>query len=55
MKDVDLELVDRDKTSVFDFSLEHYRAQLEAGYSKSMPNLALVVYVADYSTISKKK
>jgi len=55
MKDVDLELVDKDKTDVFDFSLDYYRAQLEAGYSKWMPNLGLVVYVADYSTISPKK
>jgi len=55
MKDVDLEMVDKDKTDVFDFSLEHYREQVNAGYSKSLPNLGLVVYVADYSTISPKK
>ncbi|QNI34364.1 hypothetical protein H7849_10970 [Alloacidobacterium dinghuense] len=55
MKDVDLEIVNKDKTALFNFSLDHYREQLEAGYSKSLPNLGLVVYVADYSTIAPKK
>ena len=55
MKDADLEMVDKDKTEVFDFSLDHYREQVEAGYSKSLPNLGVVLYVADYSTISPKK
>jgi hypothetical protein len=55
MKDVDLELTDKDETRIFDFSLDHYHQQLEAGYSKSLPNLGLVVYTADYSRISVKK
>lgn len=55
MKDVDLEMVDKDKTEVFDFSIDHYREQLQAGYSKSLPNLGVVIYVADYSTIAPKK
>jgi hypothetical protein len=55
MKDVDLELLDKDATKVFDFSLDHYRQQLDAGYYKSLPNLGLVVYVADYTTLSQNK
>jgi hypothetical protein len=55
MKDVDLELIDKDATKVFNFSLDHYRQQLEAGYSKSLPNLGLVVYVADYTNLPQKK
>jgi hypothetical protein len=55
MKEVDLELLDKDKTGSFDFSLDHYHQQLEEGYSKSMPNLGLVVYAADYSMMQGKK
>jgi hypothetical protein len=55
MKDADLELMDKDTTKVFDFSLDDYHRQLEAGYSKSLPNLGLVVYAADFTTLSQKK
>jgi hypothetical protein len=55
MDDVDLELVDKNPATGFDFSLEHYQQQLEAGYSKSLPSLGLVVYMPDYSTVASKK
>lgn len=49
MNPVDLELVplrpDRDK--LFEFSVDQYYRQLVAGYSKSLPNKGLVVYLAD--------
>jgi hypothetical protein len=54
MDDVDLELVDKDPSNDFDFSLDHYQLQLEAGYSKSQADLGLVVYMPDYSAVAKK-
>lgn len=54
MDDVDLELVDKDPSNPFDFSLDHYQQQLEAGYSKSLPNMGLVVYMPDYSAVTNK-
>jgi len=55
MDDVDLELVDKDPSNDFDFSLDHYSQQLQAGYSKVTPRQGLVAYVVDYSTIAPKK
>ncbi len=54
MDGVDLELVDKDPSNAFDFSLDHYQQQLNAGYSKSLPSLGLVVYMPDYSAVAKK-
>jgi hypothetical protein len=54
MDDVDLELIDKDQSNGFDFSLEHYQQQLNAGYSKSLPSMGLVVYMPDYSTVATK-
>jgi hypothetical protein len=54
MDDVDLELVDKDPSNEFDFSLDHYYQQLQAGYSKMTPGQGLVVYVPDYSAVAKK-
>ena len=53
MDDVDLQLVDKDPSNSFDFSLDHYAEQLEAGYSKSLPSLGLLVFMPDYSTVAK--
>jgi hypothetical protein len=53
MDDVDLELIGKDPTNDFDFSLDHYAEQLQAGYSKSLPSRGLVAYVPDYATIAK--
>ena len=53
MEDVDLQLVDKDPSNNFDFSLDHYAEQLEAGYSKSLPSLGLLVFMPDYSTVAK--
>ena len=51
MSKADLRLIDKDPKNPFDFSLEHFQSQLVAGYSKNQPNLGLVVYVPDYSTL----
>ena len=53
MDDVDLELVGKDPSSDFDFSLDHYAEQLQAGYSKSLPSRGLVAFVPDYATVAK--
>jgi hypothetical protein len=53
MDDVDLQLVDKDASNSFDVSLDHYAEQLDAGYSKSLPSLGLLVFMPDYSTVAK--
>jgi hypothetical protein len=55
MTDVDLQIIDQDPSTPFDFSMDHYRAQIEAGYSKSLPNLGLLVYMPDYASLDKPK
>jgi hypothetical protein len=51
MTDADLELVDANPADPFDFSLDHYRAQLVAGYSKSTPQNGLCVHMPDFNKI----
>lgn len=55
MNDVDLELVDMDVKTPFDFDLAHYYEQLEHGYSKSLPGFGLLVYAPDYRTIEQEE
>ena len=47
----DLELVDLDLTDPFDFSIDHWDAQLVAGYSKTLPNKGLRAYMPDYNDL----
>ncbi|MHB1937642.1 MAG: hypothetical protein ACYCOR_13780 [Acidobacteriaceae bacterium] len=53
MTPVDLELVPLkpDREKLFEFSVDKYYRQLVAGYSKSLPNKGLLVYMADYRDI----
>lgn len=51
MDDSDLELVDTDSRDPFDFSIDHYKEQLEAGYSKITPKFGLCAYVPDLKKI----
>jgi hypothetical protein len=53
MTDTDMRLVDADPRDPFDFSPDHYKDHLVAGYSKTTPSGGLVVYMPDYSKISK--
>jgi hypothetical protein len=55
MRDVDLQLLDLNPQNLFQFSLEHYYEQLEAGYSKSLPNKGLVTFVEDYSKLGRNR
>jgi hypothetical protein len=53
MTDTDLRMVDADPADPFDFFPEHYKDHLVAGYSKTTASGGLVVYMPDYSKISK--
>jgi hypothetical protein len=53
MDGVDLQLVDNEPSTPFDFSLDHYAEQMQAGYSKSLPSRGLVAFVPDYATVAK--
>jgi len=53
MTDTDMRLVDANPKDPFDFSPEHYNEHLVAGYSKTTASGGLIVYMPDYSKISK--
>lgn len=45
MLGADMEIVDRKPTGFFNFELDRYKEQLVAGYSRTLPNLGLEVYM----------
>ena len=51
MSGTDLELIDKDPSDPFDFSVAHYNDMLVAGYSKNLPRLGLRTYMPDYNDI----
>ena len=51
MNDTELELIDADPSTPFDFSIDHYREQLAAGYSKMTRDGGLCVYMPDFSKL----
>lgn len=53
MTDTDLELIDRDPSDPFDFSVDDWNAQLVAGYSKTMPDRGLQVHMPDYDDLRR--
>jgi hypothetical protein len=53
MSDADLELIDNDPSTPFDFSLENYNRQLVAGYSRNTPSHGLIVRIPDYVRVEK--
>ena len=53
MNDTDMRLIDADPTNAFDFSPDHYKGHLVAGYSKTTPSGGLLVYMPDFTKISK--
>jgi hypothetical protein len=53
MNDTDMRLVDADPTDPFDFFPDHYKDQLVAGYSKTTATGGLIVYMPDFSKVSK--
>lgn len=52
MDNSDMDLIDMDPRDPFDFSLDHYRQQLSAGYTKITPQFGLRVYMRDYNKLN---
>jgi hypothetical protein len=55
MSDTDLTLIDLDPQDPFDFYLTHYKDQLVAGYTKTMPSFGLHSYFRDYNKLRGKQ
>ena len=55
MRETDLELVDMDPKDAFDFSIDHWNAQLIEGYSKTLPNRGLRAFMPDYNDLKSKR
>jgi hypothetical protein len=53
MTDVDLEIVDDDQKTPFDFFLRDYDRQLAAGYSKNTLSHGLIVHMPDYGRVDR--
>jgi hypothetical protein len=51
MENTDLTVLDIDKDDALDWSQDHYKDQLVAGYSKITPSFGLRAYVKDYSKL----
>jgi hypothetical protein len=55
MHDADLIMIDMDPADPFDFFLEHYQAQLVAGYTKSTSEYGLRTYTRDYNKLKPRR
>lgn len=53
MSDADLELMDAQPGDPFDFSLDHYKQQLVAGYSKTTNRDGLCVHIPDFDKLKR--
>lgn len=53
MHGTDLQIIDADPKDPFDFFLSQYARQLVAGYSRTMPDKGLVVYMPDSNETGK--
>ncbi|MGH9683399.1 MAG: hypothetical protein ACRD4S_07295 [Candidatus Acidiferrales bacterium] len=53
MSDADLTLIDMDPQDPFDFSIDHYKEQLVAGYSKTTPSFGLRVFMKDFDKLPR--
>ena len=53
MQEADLQIIDADPKDPFDFFLSQYAKQLVAGYSRTMPDKGLVVYMPDSNETEK--
>jgi hypothetical protein len=49
MLDADMQIVDPDTSDLFDFDIDHYNVQLVAGYSRTMPDGGLEVFMPDFA------
>lgn len=55
MHGADLQIIDADPKDPFDFYLAEYAKQLTAGYSRTLPNQGLVVYMPDSDEADGKR
>lgn len=55
MTDADLEIIDGNPRTPFDFSLDEYNRQLVAGYSRNTPSHGLIVHMPDYAQVIAKR
>lgn len=55
MSDADLEIIDADPRTPFDFSLDDYNRQLVAGYSHNTLSHGLIVHMPDYAQIGRMR
>jgi hypothetical protein len=53
MDDADLVLIDQDPRDPFDFSLDNYKQQLTAGYSKTTASGGLRTYMPDFAKVRR--
>lgn len=51
MLDAEMQIVDLDPSDPFHFDLDRYNAQLIAGYSRTLPDLGLEVYMRDIDKV----
>jgi len=54
MTETDLEIIDANPKTPFDFSMADYNTQLVAGYSKNTASHGLIVHVPDFGEIEKR-
>ena len=54
MHDADLSLIDAEPKDPFEFSLDRYKDQLVAGYSKTTPSFGLEVFMPDLTKLNRK-
>lgn len=54
MTSADLQLIDADPSTPFDFSPPHYEKQLVAGYSRNTERKGLQVFMPDYSNVGRR-
>jgi len=53
MEDADMQVIDGDPTTPFDFNLDRYMVQLVAGYSRTLPNGGLWVLMPDANRVTR--
>ena len=55
MTNSDMKLIDSNPRDAFDFSLDHYKEQIVAGYNRTTPAWGLEVFMPDYYQLQKAK
>lgn len=55
MSDAEMQIVDLDPADPFKFELDQYSKQLIAGYSRTLPDLGLEVYMRDIDKLDKPR